>query len=225
MILVGGWSMVIFSILYVGITLAIDSLVQGQTMLYSMGEHNLFKVVAGTDTIRTLLTFYAILPLLLIPAAVGTYYTFIDVHEANMRVGMYFATVGALALCLSLLMLPSINWHLVTYIQSVSGAEQANLVITLQALQSYLGVYLGDLLGFGCLIVWFIITSFVMVRDPEMPRAVGIIQIVISLIAVLILLMRYSGLAPAMHVNLQAPGVMALWIFISGISLISLRRH
>lgn len=223
-ILIGGWSMVIFSVLFVGITMAIDSLVQAQQMLYSMEQHSLFKVAAGSGTIRVLLTFYGVLPLLLIPAAVGSYYAFIDVHEANMRVGMYFATVGAFALSMSLLMLPSINWHLVTYIQTMTGGEQSSMMILLQALHSYFGIYIGDLLGFGCLLVWFFITSFVMLRDPAMPHAIGMVQIIISIVAALILAIRYTGVVPDFLINIQAPGIIALWIFISGISLISLRK-
>ncbi|RDI46579.1 DUF4386 family protein [Aquicella lusitana] len=224
MIIVGGWSMVIFAILFVGITLLIDNLAQAQTMLYGMEQHNLFKVAAGSETIRTLLVIYALLPLLLIPGSVGTFYAFIEPHEANMRCGMYFATAGALALTISLMMLPSINWHLVTYIQAKTGESQSNLIIMLQSLHSYLGVFVGDLVGFGCLLIWFFITSFVMLRTTVMPHAVGVIQLIIAIIATLILALRYSGLIPDVHINVQAPGIIALWIFITGIGLISLRK-
>src|SRR5262245_52304671 len=104
MILFGGWSLVIFSILFIGLTLMLDSVVQNQPMLYGLERHALFKVMAGSNTIQTLLVLFALSPLLLIPGAVGAYYNFIDKHEANMRVGMYFATTGVIALALSLLM-------------------------------------------------------------------------------------------------------------------------
>ena len=81
MVIIGGWSMVIFSILFVGITLLIDSLAQAQQMLYGLEQHNLFKVAAGSNTIRTLLVVYAILPLLIIPGAVGAFYIFSDKYE------------------------------------------------------------------------------------------------------------------------------------------------
>jgi hypothetical protein len=223
MITIGGWCMILFSIIFVGITLLIDNLVQQQQMLYSMQQHNLFKVAAGTSTIRTLLTIYALTPLLLIPGAVGSYYTFIEKHEANMRVSMYFATAGALALCISLLMLPSINWHLVSYVQKLPGTEQSSMMILLQAFHSYLGVFIGDLLGLGCLLIWFLITSFVMLRSNVMPHIVGVIELIIAICAVLILAIRYSGLVPNLQINIQAPGIIALWIFICGIALISLR--
>lgn len=224
MILVGGWLMVLFSILFVGVTLAIDNLAQSQTMLYGLESHNLFKVAAGSGAIRFLLTIYGLLPLLLIPGAVATYYTFRHLHAANMRVGMYFATTGVIALAFSLLMLPSLNWHLVTYINALPVADQPSMIVMLQAIHTYFGVFIGDLLGIGSLLVWFFITSFVMMRDPAMPRPVGIIQLIIALLATLALALRYSAVMPETYVNMQVPGLVALWIFICGISLISLRR-
>lgn len=224
MIYVGGWMLVLFSILFVGLTIVIDNLVQAQQGLYSLEQHKLFKVASGSEAIRFLLIMYGLIPMLLIPGAVAMFYSFINVHEANMRVGMYFATAGALALSISLLMLPSINWHLVSYIPSLSGTDQAMMIILLQALHTYLGIYIGDILGLGSLLVWFFITSFVMLRDPAMPHVVGVIQIIISICAALVLLLRYLGVGPDFLSSIQAPGIMALWIFISGISLISLRK-
>lgn len=225
MIIVGGWCLIIFSILFVGITILIDNLVQAQNMLYNMQQHNLFKVAGGTGTIRFLLTVYALTPLLLIPGAVAAFYTFIGLHEANMRVGMYFATAGALAMCLSLLMLPSINWHLVSHITSLPTSGQVEMIVLLQAFHTYLGIFVGDLLGFGCLLVWFFITSFVMLRTNVMPHAIGVVQLIIAICAALILAFRYSGLVPDVLINIQAPGIIALWVFICGISLVSLRRN
>lgn len=224
MIYVGGWSLVIFSILFVGLTLVIDNLLQFQHGLYSLEQDNLFKVAAGSEAIRTLLIIYGLLPMLLIPGAVAMFYSFIDVHEANMRVGMYFATAGALALSISLLMLPSLNWQLLTYIPTLTGNDQAMMIVLLKAWHTYLGLYIGDVLGFGSLLVWFFITSFVMLRDPAMPHVVGLIQIIISICAALILLLRYLNITPEVIANVQAPGIIALWIFIAGISLISFRK-
>ncbi|OGT60423.1 MAG: hypothetical protein A3F14_00265 [Gammaproteobacteria bacterium RIFCSPHIGHO2_12_FULL_43_28] len=224
MVIIGGWSMVIFSILFVGITLLIDSLAQAQQMLYGLEQHNLFKVAAGSNTIRTLLVVYAILPLLIIPGAVGAFYIFSDKYEANMRCGLFFAAAGAFALTLSLLMLPSINWHLATYINTLPAAQQGMMIILLQSFHTYFGVYVGDIMGFGCLLVWFFISSIIMIKTDHMPHIVGIIQLVLAICAALILTVRYTGLVPDIHVNVQAPGIFALWIFIYGIALISLRK-
>lgn len=224
MILLGGWSMILFAILFIGCTILIDNLAQAQTLLYSMEQHSLFKVAAGTETIRTLLVIYAVLPLLLIPAAVGCFYAFIDPHEAQMRCGMYFATAGALSLSLSLLMLPSINWHLATYISTQTGAIQGAMIIILQALHSYFGVFVGDILGLGCILVWLIITSIVMMRTSVMPHVMGVIELIIAIVAALLLVLRYSTFIPDVYINVQAPGLITLWLFLCGIGLVSLRK-
>lgn len=225
MITFGGWCLVLFAILFIGLTLLIDGMAQRQAMLYSMENHNLFKVAAGSEMLRLLLTIYALVPLLLIPGAVAAFYAFIDRHEANMRVGMYFATAGAFAICLGLLLLPSLNWYLVSHIRTMATPDQIHSIIFLQALHSYFGVFVGDLLGFGCLLVWFFITSFVMLRSPVVPHAVGIILLILAILGTLVLAFRYTGLVPDTHINVQAPGIFALWIFICGITLISLRKN
>lgn len=225
MITFGGWCLVLFSILFIGLTLLIDGMAQKQVMLYSMENHNLFKVAAGSEMLRLVLTSYALVPLLLIPGAVAAFYAFIDRHEANMRVGMYFATAGAFALCLGLLLLPSLNWYLVGHIGKMTTPDQISAITFLQGLHSYFGVFVGDLLGFGCLLVWFFITSLVMFRSPVVPHAVGIILLILAITAALVLAFRYTGLVPDTHINVQAPGIFALWTFICGITLISLRKN
>jgi len=224
MIYVGAWSMLLFAILYVGLTMVINNLAQSQTMLYGMEEHNLFKVAMGTMTIRTLLVIYGVMPLLLIPAAVGCFYAFIEPHEAQMRCGMYFATAGALALSLSLLMIPSINWHLVSYIPNLTGDVRAAMIINLQGIHSYFGVFVGDILGLGSILVWFFITSLVMLRTSVIPHIMGVIELIIAIVAALLLILRYTGLIPMLYSNIQAPGLIALWLFLCGISLMSLRK-
>lgn len=221
MILVGGWAMVLFALLYVGFTIWIDTIVQNQPMLYDLEQHQLFKVMAGSETIRALLAFYSVVPLLLIPAAVGGYYLFIENHEANMRVGMYFATVSAIGMTLSLMMLPSINWFFATAIPSLPATLQASMVIMLKGLHDYLGVFVGDILGLGCALVWMFICSLVALNDRVLPKIVGWIEFLLALFAAVILILQDIF---SIHLHVQVNAIIALWVFIFGIGLISLRR-
>lgn len=223
MVLIGGWSMIIFSVLFIGITLIIDGLIKGQPTLYTLKQHGLFETVAASQSVRNVLSFYSVLPLLIIPSAVGAYYAFIDRYEANMRVGMYFATTAAIGLTISLMMIPSINWHLATYIPTLPQAEQPSLIIVLKAVHSLFGIYLGDILGVGCLLVWFFITSIVMMKTDVMPHPVGVIEFIIALFGALVLIVRYSGIMPDIHLIVHINGIIALWMFICGIALVSLR--
>lgn len=224
MILVGGWSMVLFAILFVGLNIVLNNIVANQPMLYDLERHQLFKVMAGTPAIRLIQILYSITPFLLIPGAVGLFYNFIEKHEANMRIGMYFATTAVVGLSLSLMMLPSINWYLAPYVRDLHGVEQTSMIVLLQSIHDYFGVFIGDLMGMGCLLVWFFITSIVMIRSNAMPHIVGTVQLIIALITALVLIARYSGLAPDIHTTVSLSALVALWVFICGISLISLRK-
>lgn len=224
MVLVGGWSLVLFAILFVGVTMIVNALAQVQVPLYNMEKHQLFQVTAGNAPIRFFLTIYALLPLLIIPGAVGAYYLFSEKHGAHMRVGMYFATMGAFALTISLLMIPSLNWHLTAYIPTLPEELQATMIIFLKSIHSYFGLFIGDLLGLGCIFVWFLIASSVIFYDNSLPRAVGVVQLIIAIIAMVVLGLRDAGLMPDLYNNVQVAGLMALWFFIYGIAMISLHR-
>lgn len=223
-ILVGGWSLILFAILFVGINIAIDLLAKDQPILYNLENYQLFQVIAGTDTIRAALILFALSPLLLIPGALGAYYEFEDNYEAHMCIGKYFAIIGTLGLVLNLMMIPSISWHLTTYIQTLSAHDQIPLIIILQALHNYFGIFVGDFLGLGSLLVWFFITSLVIMRSGKIHHLVGYIQLIISILITLSLLVRYTNLMPYIHFNIQISALIALWCFILGFSLVSLRR-
>ena len=223
MVTLGGWAMILFAVLFVGITLSIDHLAQSQPLLYGMEQHNLFKVAVGSTMIRNLLLIYALLPLLLIPGAVGVFYTFSEKYSPNMLVGLCFATLGALALAISLLLLPSMSWQLVSYIQNMPSATQSNMILLLQSVHSYFGILVGDVLGFGCLLVWFFIVSFVMLYS-NMPRIIGLIELIITICATVILLLRFADITPTIHMMIRFPIIITLWIFICGIVLVSLHK-
>jgi len=223
-VLVGGWCMVLFSILFVGITIIINALAITQPYLYNLSQQALFEVQQGTPAIRFLLIVYAISPLLLVPGAVGSYYLFIEKHEANMRVGMYFATIGITALTISLLMIPSLNWIVTSSIPSLAVDLRPPFIFLLQGLHNYLGIYVGDILGLGCILVWFFIASFVIIRDDALPRPVGTVQLLIAFLTLFVLLLRTSGVLPEVYNNIQVAGLLSLWLFIYGISVISLHK-
>ncbi|HXF59726.1 MAG TPA: hypothetical protein VN539_07860, partial [Candidatus Saccharimonadales bacterium] len=55
---------------------------------------------------------YSILPLVFIPAGVAALEALRERSAAPMRVGMLFATVAALSMCLGLMRWPSVHWEL-----------------------------------------------------------------------------------------------------------------
>ncbi|EKD54898.1 MAG: hypothetical protein ACD_60C00036G0010 [uncultured bacterium] len=224
MILVGGWCMLLFSILFVGITIITDYLASNVTVIYSLEHQGLFTVVAASKAIQAWLVAWALTPLLLIPAAVGSYYAFQQRYEANMRVGMYFATTGAIAFAMSLMLLPSFTWQFSGYLPMLSGQAQVLGVLILKSMHYYFGMFIGDILGLGCILIWLLITSIVAIRSKVLPVILGWIGFILVLFIFLILAVRYFEIVPNIHANIQVGALLALWFFIFGIGLVSLKR-
>lgn len=223
-ILVGAWSMIIFAVLFVGVTIAIDNLVTHRPILFDLRALDLYEVVAGTSTIQALLSIYSMLPLLLIPAAAATYYAaFAQKHEANMRIAMYFAIAGSIALTLSLMALPSITWRLISAIPLVAVEQKPVIIAVLQGLHSYLGNYVGEGLGMGCIFLWLAITSIVMLKSAKFPRSIMVAECILAGIMALILALHYTGIIPAIALSLHVNGILALWTFLCGMALLSER--
>lgn len=225
MILIGGWCMVLFSILFVGITLITDYLSSTVTVEYSLEHQGLFTVLSGSKSVQSWLVIWALTPLLLIPSAVGCYYAFQKRHEANMRVGMYFATTGAVAFALSLMLLPSFNWQFSGYLPTLTGETQLLGVLVLKSMHYYFGMFVGDVLGLTCILIWLLIASLVTIYDEVLPKIIGWIGLVLVLAIWLILFVRYMDIAPNIHANIQVGAILALWFFIFGIGLISLEKE
>jgi hypothetical protein len=223
MVSVGAWSLIIFAVLLVGISIWIDFLIRNQPILFDLQAVHLFPVREGSSSIHTLLSLYAALPLLLIPAAIGTYYAFAQKYEVNMRVGVYFATAGAIALTLSLMMIPSISWHLVSAMQTLPVQDKPVIIAILQGTYNYLGRYVGDILGLGCTLVWVIMTSIVMLKSKLLPRSIALSEAVLAGIMVIVLLLHYTNIMPNIIFMIHVTSILALWAFLGGMGLMCLK--
>lgn len=223
MVLAGGWCLLIFAFLFIGISIGIDLMTIGHFPQYSLSNAGLFHVMPAKNFVYFLLSLYAVIPFLLIPAAVGTYYLFADRYEASLRVAVLFGTIGATCLVLSLMLLPSLSWLFLTYTPILTGQSQGVAILTLRGMYNYFGIYVGDIAGLGCLVVWLAITSVVAIRSSRLPAAVGWGGIIVTALIVVTLLLRFT-IAPNIISYISLGNLLALWSFIFGIGLISLRR-
>lgn len=224
MIVLGGWCLLIFAALFIGLPILISFFSTGQPLIYSLEDQGLFKVAGGSDAINKLLSLVAISPLFIIPGTVATYYAFHEKYEANMRVGMYFGSLGAGFLSLSLMLFPSFNWFMASYLPTFSAQTQQLAIILLKGMDSYFSIYVGDVLGLGCLLVWVFTTSIVAIKSDVLPALVGWVSLILAFIIAIILLLRYTGFIAEVYVFLQTGILFAIWFVIFGVCLISLRR-
>jgi len=219
---VGGWLMLMYAAIIIGIPMLLDILTKSEHLIYSLEQYKLFAVAKGSVTIHLMLLIYALSPLLLIPGAISAYYIFLEKFAGFMHIASYFALIGIMALTFSLLMLPSVDWIVASYIQNFTVSHQNIFIVLLMALNSYLGVYIGDILGIGCLTVWFAMVSIAMIRSQIFPLFVGIFELSIASLIVIDIALRYLEISPTIYANIQVQGLIGLWLFVCGICAIKL---
>jgi hypothetical protein len=130
-------------------------------------------LLAGGISLRVVWWIYAMLPLFLIPAAVGAFDALRADRESLMRIGTYSAILASLTLTLGLIRWPSLNYELAAIYATGSPESRAAVEAVFAAFNSYLGTYIGEQLGEIFLNAWFMATGFTMVRSRRFPSWIG----------------------------------------------------
>jgi hypothetical protein len=180
------------------------------------------RLRAGGESMRAVWAIYALLPLLLVPGAVGAYFA-CPASRGRMTLALVAASLGALAMCLGLMRWPSIHWVLAgTYSQS--GVEvQNSLAAVFAGLNLYLGNYIGEFLGEICLAIFFGLAGLSQLGETRFPQWLGRGGVAFAL---LFIIGAFRNALPAVQGvadinNLLLP----LWMIVLGASLIWYSRR
>lgn len=122
---------------------------------------------------RLIWAIYALLPLIWLPAGVAAYEALAPVQRGAMRLALQFAVVASLAMMLGLMRWPSVHWHLALAFERAAPPEQTALAAVFDGLNSYLGNYIGEFLGELSFSAFFLLTSIVWLRSPQLSRWIG----------------------------------------------------
>jgi hypothetical protein len=221
MVIIGGWSLIAFAVLFIGFQLLFLMFFEFQGVVYGGGRDVLPSVVAGGTPLQVLLILFSLLPLLLVPAAVGSYYAFRDANEPAVRTGVLFATLAAIALSFSLFRLPSLHFIAAKFLGQMDLGQQAAAGLFFHSLDSYVGTFLGGIFSKVALIVWFFIISFAMLRVSDFPKWIGYLGI-ITTIYLLLTLLSPLGFFPEFIdriLALFAP-LEFIWLLLFGVGLL-----
>lgn len=122
------------------------------------------KLLEGGSEMRVIWAIYALLPLILIPAGLGSY-AFLKKRNNSLALGGFvFATVAALANMLGLMRWPSIHWKLAESFFSATTEQQATINTVFQGLNVYLGNYIGEFLGELTMNTWFLTIGLILMN-------------------------------------------------------------
>jgi hypothetical protein len=137
----------------------------------------LLKTGAGG---RVAWAFYALLPLIWIPAGVGAFEALRDRARGPMRLAMLFAVVAALSMMLGLMRWPSIHWELALAWASSGASERTVLAATFDGLNLYLGNFIGEFLGELSFSLFFVLVGVGLLRRVETRRWLGWSSVVVG---------------------------------------------
>jgi hypothetical protein len=177
-------------------------------------------LLAMGGTGRAVWALYGLLPLLLIPAAIGAYEGLRWSDPGGMRLAVLLAVIAALSMMLGLLRWPSIQWELaLAYAESTSDARTV-LAATSDGLNRYLGTYLGEFVGELCLNAFFILSARAMWRGAILPGWVAVLGFVAGTAGWIAMWRNVTQVvAPIAALN---NAILPLWMVVFGLGLLTI---
>jgi hypothetical protein len=130
------------------------------------------RLLSGGQVMRAAWAIYAVLPLFLLPAGVGTYFA-CPASRGRMTLALVVLSIGALAMCLGLMRWPSIHWSLAEAYGPADASARSSIAALFAGLNLYLGNYVGEFLGESCLAAFFFLTGLSMLEEAALPPWLG----------------------------------------------------
>ena len=213
MITVGGASLIIGALAFIAVFTYLAANFSYPDILEGTASEVLPRLRDGGTVMRSVWALYAVLPLLLIPGAVGAKAA-CPASRPRMTLALVFATLAAFSMCLGLMRWPSIHWVLAEAYAD-SGAEAAPALDALfSGLNIFLGNYIGEFLGETMLATFFLLSSASMLDEDQFPSWLGWSGINVSL---LLIIGAFRNVTPTVQVIADLNnGLLPLWMIVMG---------
>jgi hypothetical protein len=217
MIMVGGACFGIGALAFVGVFSYLAANFNYPDVLDGDAATVLPRLRAGGATMRAVWAVYALLPLLLLPGAVGTYVA-CPTSRGRMTLALVAAAIGALAMCLGLMRWPSLHWILAESYPQAGAEAQRSLAAVFNGMNVYLGNYIGEFLGETLLAVFFLLAGRSMLDERRFPAWLGWLGIAFAALFLIGAFRNVTSVVqPVADLN---NALLPLWMIVLGVALI-----
>ena len=178
------------------------------------------RLLATGASGRAAWALYAFLPLCWLPAGVGAYCALRRFAPGAMLLALQWAVVSAISMMLGLMRWPSVHWHL-AQLQATAAPEQQPLIAAVfDGLKTYLGNYIGEFLGELSFSMFFLLSSWTLLRSRAAPTWVAGLGLATAAAGFVGMFRNVSNaVAPVAAVNNY---LLPLWMIVFGVQLL---RH
>ena len=219
---VGGWSLIAAAVGFVAVFSYLAARFDYPAILDGSAAVVLPQLLALGETGRAVWAVYALLPLLLVPAAIGARAALADAAPNAMRAALVSATIAAASMLLGLARWPSVHWELARAYSVATVESRAAVDAVFLGLNVYLGNYLGEFVGELTLNAFFVLVGFATLRAPSMNRWLGVAGIAVGVVGWVAAFRNVTPVvAPVAAVNNY---LLPLWLIALGVVLIRWRR-
>lgn len=170
---VGGWSLIVATVLFAAVFTYLAGAFGYPAVLDRPAAEVLPRLLSLGWHGRAVWIVYGLVPVLLIPTAIGVSAVARDIAPRMTQVALATATLSALTMSLGLLRWPSLQWHLALAFADGTPAARESITAIFDAANSYLGNFIGEGLGELFLNAFFAASTFALVRAAGAASPVG----------------------------------------------------
>jgi hypothetical protein len=177
------------------------------------------RLLALGPTGRAVWVLYGLVPLLLLPTALGVHAAARQAAPLAARWALITAVLSALAMMTGLLRWPSLHWQLALAYADASPSAREAIAALFAASNSYLGNFIGEFLGELFLNAFFALSAFALSRAASAPRRWLLMAgVLASLLGGLAMLRNATAwVEPIAAIN---NAVLPLWMLVLGVVLL-----
>jgi hypothetical protein len=161
---VGGGSLIAATLLFSAVFMVLARTFGYPDVLDLPAAHVLPQLLALGSGGRAVWVLYGLIPLLLLPTAMGVYAAGRHAVPLTARAALILALLSAVAMMAGLLRWPSLHWELALAYADASPAARESIAAVFAASNSYLGNFVGEFLGELFLNSFFLCAAIVLTR-------------------------------------------------------------